>query len=130
MMILDRQQFLLACREPGSAVAGLTFGAVAVAARVIQRCLCITRDAAMNVASHPGRATSGQRRQRLAVLDSQTGSPGCEERGAVAADDFADFDRGRRFRGGVGAGPCRSCSKGNRSRDLQASWRWLRRTCV
>ena len=105
MMILDRQQFPLTGREPGRPVTGLTFGTVAIAARVVQRRLGVTRIAAVNVASHPGRPTSGQCRQRFAVLDSQTGSAGCEERGSETADDLADFEREPRFRGGVWEGP-------------------------
>jgi hypothetical protein len=52
----------------------------------------------MKVATHRRRATGGQRRQDLALLDVQAGSAGGEEPGSVAADDFADFLRRPGFR--------------------------------
>ena len=131
MEVLDRQQLLAAVFEPGRPIPRLALGTVPVAARSIDRRLGVARRAAEEVASHRGRATGAQRRQHFALLDAQVGSAGVEELGSVAADDFADFERRAGFCGaGAVGGTWRSCSRGSRSNDLQASCRWLRRTCV
>jgi len=131
MEVLDREQFLPAGLQPGGPITRLAFGTVPVATRVIDRRLCVASRAAQQVASHRGRATGAQRCQHFALLDAQVFSAGGEEPGSVTADDFADFDRRAGFFGaGAVAGTWRSCSSGSRSSDLQASWRWLRRTCV
>ena len=131
MEILDGEQFPAAGLEPGGAVAGLTLRTVAVATRIIEGRLRVAGRAAMKMATHRRRATGGQRRQNLALLHVQAGSAGGEELGSVVAEDFADFVRRPAFLGaGAAAGTWRSCSRGNRSKDRQASWRWLRRTCV
>jgi hypothetical protein len=131
MKILDWQQFPSAFLEPGGTIAGLALGTMPVAARVIEWGFDTTGVAKVEVTSHSGRAAGSQRRQHFALLDIQAGSTGGEEVGSVAADDFADFERRAGFRGTAAmAGTWRSCSRGNSSKDWQASCRWLRRVCV
>ena len=102
MEVLDREQFLPASLQPGGPITRLAFGTVPVAARVIDRRLCVASRAAQQVASHRGRATGAQRRQHFALLDAQVPSAGGEEPGSVTADDFADFDRRGGFRAAGG----------------------------
>ena len=96
--VFNREQLPGTFFEPGGPFTPLTFRTVPVAAGVIERDLHAAGVAAVEVASHAGRAAPGQCGQHQPLPRGQAGSAGAEEGVSVTADDFADFERRLGFR--------------------------------